>query len=213
MPSFLPISDQRLQEIKSETDKDKTLQILKSAILQGWPAERKDAPVQVTPYFSVRDELSVQDRLLFRGERVVVLQALRQDIKQRIQSSHMGAESCLRRAREFVFQPKMNAKCKTCRKFEASQPKEPLMTVEMPSRPREKSESISSPLTTKISSLQSPTSVTTKQHPGQYSGPHRTRDITLDLFYGKTRTKLYSLSVPIVFAHPHPRANLLRSLI
>ena len=76
MASFLPISDQRLQEIKRETDKVKTLQILKSAMLQGWPAERKDAPVQVTPYLSVRDELSVQDGLIYRSERVVVLQAL-----------------------------------------------------------------------------------------------------------------------------------------
>ena len=45
-------------------------------MLQGWPAERKDAPVQVTPYLSVRDELSVQDGLIYRSERVVVLQAL-----------------------------------------------------------------------------------------------------------------------------------------
>ena len=76
MASFLPISDQRLQEIRRETDKDKTLQILKSVILQGWPAERKDAPVQVTPYFSIRDELSIQDGLVFRSERVVVPHAL-----------------------------------------------------------------------------------------------------------------------------------------
>ena len=139
--------------------------------------------MQVMPYFIVRDELSVQDGLILRSERVAVPQALRQDIKQRIHSSHMGAESCLHRARECVFWSKMNAEikemiamCKTCRKFEASQSKEPLMPVETPSRPRRKSELISSPLTTKISSLQSTTSVTTgncqvKQHPCQYSGP------------------------------------------
>ena len=74
--------------------------------------------------------------------------ALRQDIKQEINSSHMEAGSCLCRARKCVFRPKMNAEinemiamCKTCRKFEANQPKEPLMPVETPSRPWE----ISSP--------------------------------------------------------------------
>ena len=103
MASFLPISDQRLQEIRRKTGKDKTLQIFKTVILQGWPAERKDAPVQVTSYFSVRDELSVQDGLILRSERVVVPQALRQDIRQRIHSSHMGYESCLSRARECEF--------------------------------------------------------------------------------------------------------------
>ena len=77
MATFLPISDQRLQEIGRETEKDETLQILKSVILQGLPTERKDVPAQVTPYLSVRDELSVQDGLIFRSERVVVPTALR----------------------------------------------------------------------------------------------------------------------------------------
>ena len=39
MASFLPVSDQRLQEILIETGKDETLQTLKSVILQGWPTE------------------------------------------------------------------------------------------------------------------------------------------------------------------------------
>ena len=66
----------------------------------------------MTPYYSVRDELSVQDGLIFRGERVVIPKVLRGDIKQRVHSSHMGAESCLRRARECIFWPGMNADIK-----------------------------------------------------------------------------------------------------
>ena len=145
MASFLPISDQRLQEIRKETEKDETLQILKSVILQGWPSERHEAPAQVTPYYSIRDELAVQDGLIFRSERVVIPKTLRGDMKQRIHSSHMGAESCLRRARECIFWPNMNAEikemiaaCETCRKYEKSQPKETLISVESPSRPWER---------------------------------------------------------------------------
>ena len=67
MASFLPISDKRLQEIRIETEKDETLQILKSVILQGWLAERNAIPAQVTPYYSVRDKLSVQHGLVFRS--------------------------------------------------------------------------------------------------------------------------------------------------
>ena len=89
MASFLPISDQRLQEIRTETEKDDTLQILKSVILQGWPAVRNAVPAQVTPYYSVRDELSVQDGLIFRSDRVVIPKALRGEMKLKIHSSHM----------------------------------------------------------------------------------------------------------------------------
>lgn len=113
MASFLPISDQRLQEIRDETGRDETLQILKSVILQGWPAEmRNAAPAQVAPYYSIRDELSVQDGLIFRSERVVIPIALRGNMKQRIHSSHMGAESCIRRTQECIFWPGMNAEIK-----------------------------------------------------------------------------------------------------
>ena len=66
---FLPISEVRLQEIRNETQEDEQLQVLKSVILQGWPQERKDVPLQATPYFSMRDEMSVQDGLIYRGER------------------------------------------------------------------------------------------------------------------------------------------------
>ena len=144
MASFLPISDQRLQEIRIETEKDETLQILKSVILQGWPAEWNTVPAQVTPYYNIQDKLSVQDGLIFRSERVIIPKALRGEMKQKIHSSHMGAESCLRRARECIFWPGMNTEvkemilaCETCRKYEKSQPHQP-RPLEIPSRPWER---------------------------------------------------------------------------
>ena len=145
MASFLPISDQRLQEIRIETEKDETLQILKSVILQGWPAERNAAPVQVTPYYNVYETSSQCKTDSFSEVRVVIPKALRGEMKQKIHSSHMGAESCLRRARECIFWPGMNAEvkemiaaCETCRKYEKSQPNQPLMPLEIPSRPWER---------------------------------------------------------------------------
>lgn len=71
MASFLPILDQRLQEIRIETEKAETLQILKSMILQVWPAETNAAPMQVTSYYSVRDKLLVQDRNVNKFGRIV----------------------------------------------------------------------------------------------------------------------------------------------
>ncbi|XP_061168813.1 uncharacterized protein K02A2.6-like [Saccostrea echinata] len=60
----------------------------------------------------------------------------------RIHSSHLGIEGCLRRARESVYWPQMNAevkdfiqKCETCRTFDNNQGKEPLQHHEVPPRP------------------------------------------------------------------------------
>ena len=69
MAQFPPIPDERLTEIKVETEADATLQLLKETILQGWPDNKEHVPPQIFPYFSTRDELFMQDGLVFRGER------------------------------------------------------------------------------------------------------------------------------------------------
>jgi predicted Fe-S protein YdhL (DUF1289 family) len=84
----------------------------------------------------------MQNGVIFKGERAVIPQALRMDIMNRIHSSHIGIEGCLRRARESVYWPRMNAevrdfiqKCETCRTFDNHQSKEPLKPHEVPARP------------------------------------------------------------------------------
>ena len=88
----------------------------------------------------MRDELTIQDGVIFRGQRIVVPVSLRGDMKQKLHASHLGVESCLRRARETIYWPGMNAEvkelnasCETFRKYEASNQKETLMPHEVPS--------------------------------------------------------------------------------
>ena len=109
---------------------DESLQLLKDAILNGWPEDKSSLPTLVHPYFPYRDELTVQDGLIFRGERVVIPKDLRQRAKEGAHSSHLGIEGCLRRARECLFWPNMNAdledyieKCDVCSNFQNSNQK------------------------------------------------------------------------------------------
>ena len=80
--------------------------------MEGWQEDRSKLPPQLTPYYDVRDELGVYDGLVFKGERLVVPQGLRAEIKKDIHVSHAGVEGCLRRARESVYWPGMNAELK-----------------------------------------------------------------------------------------------------
>ena len=66
----------RLQKFRLEAEKDETLQILKTTILKGWPENKSKVPSQLTPYHSIGDKLSVYDGLVFKGERLVVLNGL-----------------------------------------------------------------------------------------------------------------------------------------
>ena len=74
-------------------------------ILKGWPEDWSKISPQLTPYYSLRDELSIYDGLVFKGECLVVLQGLRAEIKKDIQVSHAGVNGCLRRARESMYWP------------------------------------------------------------------------------------------------------------
>ena len=92
----LPISEARLKEFKEGTASDGILQILMSAVLEGWPKTLDEVPAEVKPYFQVRDEITAHNGLLFKGERLIVPAKLRKEMMEKIHSSHLGIEGCLR---------------------------------------------------------------------------------------------------------------------
>ena len=118
---YTPFNDHRLQEIQAATLLHPVLNQLKITILQGWPDHKDSVPTAVLPYFSYRDELTVQDGIILRGDRIVIPQSLRQDLKIKVHAGHQGVNSCLRRARDLIFWPGMSAdirayveSCDTC---------------------------------------------------------------------------------------------------
>ena len=68
----LPVAAARRDDIRAHTANDESLQVLIKVIMSGWPEQKGDVPADVTPYFSIRDELTVQDGIIFCGERAVI---------------------------------------------------------------------------------------------------------------------------------------------
>ena len=142
MMNYLPISEARLLQIQRETEQDESLQVLKAVIQHGWSENKSTLPLLASPYFDMRDELSVQDGLIFKGERVVVPKAARSGLLKRIHNSHLGVNGCLNRARECLYWPGMTgdiknyvSTCEACREYEKGQRKETLISHEARSRP------------------------------------------------------------------------------
>ena len=65
---LLLLTDERLAELKHAMQTDKVMQDLKRVIHSGWPEDKKDLPAVLLPYFNFRDELSVCNGLVFKGE-------------------------------------------------------------------------------------------------------------------------------------------------
>ena len=145
MIQYLPVTESTRVEIQMTTEADDVLRELKSTIKKGWPAIKEDTPVCIRDYFPFRDELTVQDGLIFKGERLVIPTTLRSAMLMKVHRSHIGIQGCLRRAREVLYWPNMNSdveefvsKCVVCNNHSMEQGKEPLICHEIPSRPWEK---------------------------------------------------------------------------
>ena len=121
------------------------MQDLKRVIHSGWPEDYKDLPAVLLPYFNFRDEFSVYDGLVFKGERLIIPKQIRSTMKERLHSSHIGVSGCLTRARESIYWPGMTSEikehvslCEPCSKFNTKQQKETLMSHEVAERPWER---------------------------------------------------------------------------
>ena len=71
MAQDLPVSAAQVDDIRKHTEEDHELQELIKAILTGWPEDKSQVPNSAVPYYHVRNELAVQNGVIFRGERVV----------------------------------------------------------------------------------------------------------------------------------------------
>ena len=111
-------------------------------VYHGWPQMCKDCHPLLLNYWKFRDEISLEDGLLFKGHRLIMPESLRGETLKQIHEGHYGVEKSLLRAREAVFWPRITQditnevqSCKTCQVYSKSQPRETLQQYEIPTQP------------------------------------------------------------------------------
>jgi hypothetical protein len=141
----MPVSDSKMEEIREATAADPVLQAVQSIIQNGWPEKRQQCDSKTLAYWNFRDELSVVDGILLKGEKVIIPKSLQSEMLQKVHTSHLGMEKCKQRARNVLFWPGMAADieqfiatCPTCNSKANSNSKEPLLPHDVPSRPWQK---------------------------------------------------------------------------
>lgn len=105
---LVQFTDTRLDSLKQDTSADPELSGLKELIYSVWPDKQKQVPVHLREYWGYRDELSVQNGLILKGERVIIPESQRSDVIERIHQAHQGFEKCRLRAKSCVFWPTIN---------------------------------------------------------------------------------------------------------
>jgi len=138
----LGLDNDALVKFRSCTNTDETSQVVMDYVITGWPSDKGQVDELAREYFSYREELSVEDGLLFKSDRVVVPRAMRAEVLDEIHGAHMGESKSLSYARDYVFWPGMSAQvkdrvrsCGICNAFRNQQPKETLKPHDIPGLP------------------------------------------------------------------------------
>ncbi|GFX52844.1 uncharacterized protein K02A2.6 [Trichonephila clavipes] len=138
----LPMSEKRRVQFKKETELDPELQTVVKYIKEGWPKSYKNVDNSIKTYYKIKNNIYIQEGLLFSNEKLIVPYSLRKDMLQLIHEAHFGIEKCKKRAREIIYWPGMNSDIETlvsqCVICEKANSKEPLKPLTAPYRRFEK---------------------------------------------------------------------------
>ena len=97
-----------LQQLHEASQADDTLAILKYTIQKRWPSTMKELPSEIQPYWTFREELTIDDELILKGTRIVVPIMRQVEILKLIHEGHLGLTKCKLRAKETVYWPGLN---------------------------------------------------------------------------------------------------------
>ena len=119
-------------DVQTATSGDPIMMSLLHTIIEGFPSEKKELPVEIQGYFPFREDLSVVDGVVMYGDRIVIPPVQREQILETLHSAHQGTSSMTSRALSSVFWPGITAsiqrkrqECTPCEQIAPSQPNPP----------------------------------------------------------------------------------------
>ena len=103
--SHLKTRSDSLQEIRIAMQEDDQLAILKHKITHGCPNTIREVPSEIQPFWTFREELTVEDRIVLKGTHIVILSKKCQSIHHLIHEGHIDLAKCKLRAKDTVYWP------------------------------------------------------------------------------------------------------------
>ena len=76
-----------IQRIKQTSLSDSTFTALREVIRKGWPVHKKEVTERLQTYFDIRDELTIQLELIFKGQRLVIPVSMHKNMMSTVHSA------------------------------------------------------------------------------------------------------------------------------
>ena len=98
-----PVNKTRLQELRLATQSDPTLSSLAKTIHKGWPQSKKDCPEQLLDFWSFRQEISEEDGLLYKNQRLIMPHSERLETVKVLHLGHYAVNKMQLRALDCIL--------------------------------------------------------------------------------------------------------------
>ena len=128
--------------IRGATERDPILYTVYRITHNGWPSRFHEVPRIAHQYWGARDELTIDNGLLLKGERVCIPPELYQRTLHDLHEGHKGIEKMQHLAREKIYWPGLDADiieyvkhCTICTKHKATQATQPMIPRDIPEGP------------------------------------------------------------------------------
>lgn len=139
---YTRVKNRQAQKIREASQNDEEMIELRKTITDGWPEHKELLSPQLRQYFPYRDEMTVQDGIVLRGQRLVAPKPLRSELKSKCHAGHLGINATLRRARDALYWPGISTEvreyvetCGVCSSMPTKQTPETVISREVPERP------------------------------------------------------------------------------
>ena len=87
---------------------DDELVLLKHTITQGWPSTFEEVPNVLQPYWTFREEITVENGLVLKGTRIVIPNKKHEAVLKLIHEGHLGLNKYKLHAKDTVYWPGLN---------------------------------------------------------------------------------------------------------
>ena len=131
-----------LKEFRRHAKENPVYQNLTEVIVNGFPSQKSSLPDHLKPFWSVKDNLSVEDDFVVYGCRLLIPTSLRATMLSRLHDAHQGISRSQARARLTIYWPGIDRDienfvqgCRHCQDHLPSNAKESLINKPTPDRP------------------------------------------------------------------------------
>ena len=122
--SQLKARSDTLNQLHIATQEDDELILLKHMITNGWPHSIKEVPPEIQAYWTFCEELTIEDRLVLKGNQIVIPKNKCKYILTLIHEGHLGIGKCKLQCKGMVYWLGMNEQleklvlnCELCLKY------------------------------------------------------------------------------------------------